>query len=308
MVIFAPIITRRTLAPEIGNLEASLLALILADNDIEGPIPEALGRLSSLEVLSLDDNDLTGGLPTTLGDMVNLRSLYLDDNELTGAIVTELGKLSVLVELRLEINEFTSEIPTELGQLVNLRVLSLYDSSEDDSNLLTGTLPCASLGNLASVESLILNDNELSGTICTEFATMSSLKELRLDENFITGAVRNLFISSLRNHLCYFHIRTLETYIHDVLFSSSQRRFSLELSLSVHITQIPPELTEMEWLEALVLDGNNITSTLPQSIGKMTELQVLRLHDNFMTGTIPNSIAGLKNLFLLRLNVSRRVL
>ena len=60
----------------------------------------------------------------------------------------------------------------------------------------------------------------------------------------------------------------------------------------------------MEWLEALVLDGNNITSNIPESIGKMAQLQVLRLHDNFITGTIPNSIAGLKKLFLLGLHVS----
>lgn len=107
-------------------------------------------------------------------------------------IITELGRLTNLVELRLEVNEFTTEIPTEFGSLVNLEVLRLWDSSQDDSNLLTGSLPCAALANLVKVESLLLNDNELSGTICTEFAQMSSLIELRLDENFLTGEVRIL--------------------------------------------------------------------------------------------------------------------
>ena len=141
--------------------------------------------------ISLEANNLKGpALVRELGNLnTSLRSLVLSNNVIEGSIVSEIGKLTQLVELRLDVNELTTQIPSEIGNLVDLEVLKLWDSTEEDSNLLTGPLPCSAFANLAKVTELEFNDNEINGTLCKEFAQMKALKILRLDDNFISGDV-----------------------------------------------------------------------------------------------------------------------
>ena len=95
-------------------------SLELADNQLTGPIPEALGNLNSLQYLSLYSNDLMGSIPETLGQLNNLQSLWLSGNQLTGSIPETLGQLNSLQDLNLANNQLIGEIPQALGQLNNL--------------------------------------------------------------------------------------------------------------------------------------------------------------------------------------------
>ena len=70
--------------------EGRVTSLDLSDNDLAGPIPEALGQLDSLKVLNLSSNRLTGPIPETLGQLENLQVLDLYNNELTGCVPSTL--------------------------------------------------------------------------------------------------------------------------------------------------------------------------------------------------------------------------
>ena len=136
--------------------DGRVTGLDLEQNQLTGPIPAELGRLSSLKDLQLYSNELTGPIPTELGNLSNLTALDLGGNQLTGSIPPELGNLSSLTWLDLFSNQLTGPIPSELGNLSSLTLLDL------SYNQLTGSIP-SELGNVASV-TLFLNGNELPTT------------------------------------------------------------------------------------------------------------------------------------------------
>ena len=151
--------------------------LALSANALTGPIPDALGRLTSLQRLSLGGNELTGPIPAALGDLTSLRWLFLDRNALTGPIPAELGSLLNLTTLDLSRNDLTGPIPAALGRLENLGGLSLA------GNDLTGPVPAA-LGNLASLASLVLGENDLTGPLPAELGRLENLQRLDLSYNW----------------------------------------------------------------------------------------------------------------------------
>ena len=162
--------------------EGRVTELSLSENGLRGPLPDALGNLSSLERLGLGGNVLAGPIPSSLGRLSNLRSLFLSNNELTGRIPDALGNLTNLEWLELGANELTGPIPPSLGRLSNLRSLFL------SNNELTGRIPDA-LGNLTNLEWLNLGVNELTGPIPSSLDELSNLRMLRLGVNELTGRI-----------------------------------------------------------------------------------------------------------------------
>ena len=156
--------------------------LLLADLELDGSIPAALGGLADLRRLDLDGNALTGAIPAELGDLARLKQLHLFENRLTGPLPPELGKLTNLWVLSLYDNDLTGVIPRELGAMGKLRQLYL------DGNRLTGALP-PELGNLALLEGLYVRDNLLTGAIPTELAGLANLTDLYLAGNAFTGCI-----------------------------------------------------------------------------------------------------------------------
>ena len=73
--------------------EGRVISLDLSDNDLAGPIPEALGQLDSLKVLDLFYDRLTGPIPEALGNLKNLQVLNISSTGLTGPIPETLGQL-----------------------------------------------------------------------------------------------------------------------------------------------------------------------------------------------------------------------
>ncbi|KAG9141713.1 hypothetical protein Leryth_022032 [Lithospermum erythrorhizon] len=63
-----------------------LMILVMSNMNLEGPIPEAIGRMHKLRVLHLDGNQLNGSLPSNFGSLENLSELRLDSNKLTGPV------------------------------------------------------------------------------------------------------------------------------------------------------------------------------------------------------------------------------
>ena len=56
---------------------------------------------------------------------------------------------------------------------------------------------------------------------------------------------------------------------------------------------LPDNFGDLEYLEALWLNGNQFSGEIPESIGNLSNLQLLYLADNQFTGTIPESICNI---------------
>ena len=93
-------------------------------------------------------------------------------------------------------NGLTGEIPPELGNLASLEYLLL------GNNGLTGEIP-PELGNLPNLSSLTLNDNRLTGEIPAKLGALANLRILLLGGNDLTGVIPPTF-SNLPN-LKWFH-------------------------------------------------------------------------------------------------------
>ena len=243
--------------------------LLLRENNLNGPIPAAVGNLTGLVRLDFQGNQLSGSIPGSLGNLSNLEQLRLYDNKLSGSVPTWLGNLSNLQWLNLRTNGFTDGIPAELGRLSNLTYLNL------GANDLTGTIP-SDLGNLSNLQWLILRTNGFTDGIPAELGRLSNLTYLNLGANDLTGTIP-AELSSLRG---------LER---------------LDLGNNELMGTIPTELGNLSKLQQLSLSRNQLSESIPTSLGNLSQLERLWLYDNRLTGEIPASLANLTKLDLIRL-------
>jgi hypothetical protein len=80
----------------------------------EGVTVDGEGRVIKLD---LHTNGLAGPLPSEITQLSALQELWLNSNALTGPIIPELGQLRALTGLDLDNNQLVGPIPAALGQL-----------------------------------------------------------------------------------------------------------------------------------------------------------------------------------------------
>ena len=275
---------------ELGRL-TSLEWLYLRDNQLSGPIPAELGNLSNLERLWLSSNQLSGPIPAELGNLANLKELRLYDNQLSGPIPAELGNLANLKELRLYDNQLGGPIPAELGNLANLERLWL------SSNQLSGPIP-AELGNLPNLKRLQLYDNQLSGSIPAELGNLANLKAIFIGGNQFSGCIPNGFLEVAEGDLSMLSMPYCGTIASD----------QAALVAFYNATDGPNWANSANWLTeaplgdwqgvttdattgrvvGLDLAGNNLTGPIPAELGNLANLAAIFLGDNQFSGCIPN--------------------
>eukprot|EP01018_Ginkgo_biloba_P031166 Gb_20860 [translate_table: standard] len=112
-----------------------LLVLNLANNQLEGNVPEQFGRLQYLQSLRFQENKLNGSLPLSITNCSQLQVLDLGNNAFIGTIPSWIGNFSQLQILIMKFNSFEGRIPLEIGRLSQLRVLDI------SSNYISGSIP-----------------------------------------------------------------------------------------------------------------------------------------------------------------------
>ena len=127
------------------------------------------------------------------------------------------------------------------------------------------------------VTQLLLNRNNLTGTIPTELENLTNLQYLQLTANQLTGTIP-IELGNLTN---------LE---------------NLQLTANQLTGTIPIELGNLTNLNTLSPSKNNLTGTIPSQLGNLTSLQYLYLNENELTGTIPTELGNPTNLINLSLN------
>ncbi|CAN6450565.1 unnamed protein product [Victoria cruziana] len=199
-----------SLREDVLSTMPSLRELRLPFNNLTGGLPLSLSNCTVLQVLDLSANGLSGTVPPGFCDpLTSLRAFLLSDNQLSGPMPAELGKCRELRNLDLSFNFFKGPIPLEVWTLPKLTDLVLWanelsgempetlctgrsstalESLILNNNFITGSIP-GSIGNCGALVWVSLSNNRLSGPIPAEMGRLQRLAILQLGNNSLSGPI-----------------------------------------------------------------------------------------------------------------------
>lgn len=151
----------------------------------------------TIRLFNASGNLLSGKLdPTLLSNIPFLTTLDLSRNQFTGTI-PDLSSLAKLEFLDLSYNNFTPEpFPRWANNLKHLHTLMLRGIS------LTGAFPPSVLGGFESLETLGLDDNDMTGTLDIDSILAASIRSRRLQFVSLTNnKISNVAYSDRINKL-----------------------------------------------------------------------------------------------------------
>ena len=279
-----------------------IVTLDLADNGLNGRLPQTMGVLTEMRLLRINENDLSGRLPGSLVQ-VPLRELRYAETDLcapaedwfqawlngiqtydgTGVECAPLSDREILEVLHEATggaswsrkDNWLTDAPLSdwYGVTVNGQgdVTQLYLVGND----LAGPIP-PEIGNLANLSRLVLTGNALIGPIPPEIGNLANLSSLVVSRNALTGPLPPE-LGNLSN------------------------LSALDLTDNALTGPIPPEIGNLVNLSVLYLADNALTGPIPPEIGNLADLLYLDLGDNALTGPIPPEIGNLANLSQLYL-------
>ncbi|PQM43249.1 putative leucine-rich repeat receptor-like protein kinase [Prunus yedoensis var. nudiflora] len=305
----------------------NLQSLDLANNELLGPIPDALRNMTSLRRLDLSFNILQSSIPSWLGNLENLVHLNLSHNvfnSIEGGLLSILRNACHLKSLDLSLNPFQGEI---LGTSGTLSGCTEYDLDTLRRISFSGPIPF-SLGNLSTLRELYLSHNQLNGTVPESLGQLSNLTVLDLSSNNIDGIVSEVHFANLSkleilnfalNHLTikvksnweapfqlkYVRMESCKFGTQFPQWLLTQKTITLDLSNASVSGTIPKSLHGLH-LTYLDLSYNEITGSLPQKISDMMpRLDSLFLGSNHIKGSVPTSFCNIETLGALDLSKNR---
>jgi len=232
-----------------------VIGINLAQANLTGTIPEAMGDLSDLQELFLGFNEgLYGGIPQSLNQT---RITYLDlfQTGLNSTFPEWIGELTYLKRLDLSQTYIQGTIPESIGELKNLEQLFLIN------NELEGSIP-ASLSQLSNLQQIDVTNSGFNGAI-PDLSQSRGLWELKMGNNSLTGTIPTA-IGQLNN-------------LTTVNFESNQ------------LTGPIPDISNMSALRTFNVDNNQLTGTFPASLlNLMPHVSIFWAANNALTGTVPN--------------------
>ncbi|VAH09372.1 unnamed protein product [Triticum turgidum subsp. durum] len=99
--------------------------MYISNNNLSGPLPDALSNCQSLIHLRLDRNSINSSIPASVSKMQGLILLNLTKNTLSGMIPRELGLMDGIQELHLAHNNLSGHITESFGNMTSLYRLDL---------------------------------------------------------------------------------------------------------------------------------------------------------------------------------------
>lgn len=271
---------------------SDLKYLSLAENSLEGTIPETLEGLSTLEELRLHANSLDGTVPTEIGRLTNLQSLSLHANGLRGQMPSELGTLEALQYLWMSSNNFTGAVPSEIGRLGHLRYLWFANNSVEQ-------IP-AELGELASLRSIDGSNNSIADRLPYALGKLRNLRVMKFGHNRIRATIPDALGSCVSLVLLELQHNQLVGPV-PVSFGALEELTSLDMSYNLLERRLPDSIEGMRNLQTLLLNNNNLEGGLPNSVGTLRRLQRLNVARNQLTEGLPDELANCDELELLDL-------
>ncbi len=285
--------------------------LFLSTNNFDNSIPDVFYHASNFSFLFLTNNFLTGTLPSSVFNN-KVSDLIVDDNLLDGKINTyDWSVMTFLIELSLSTNYLTGPFPQTLcfpGNdkfMVNLGFNFFtgslaYETCQQtlyrriqylilQGNFFTGPLhEILNSSNVHRLEGLSLSNNELTGTIPSEFfSRLPALIVLSLGSNCLSGTLPNEICEA--SHLWGISVEggsTSENCKVPIIDIPSLGMNAFVTRKSITGT-VPACLFGLQTIRSIYLSGNRLTGTLPDI--NSSSLFNASLSYNVLTGTIPTS-------------------
>mmetsp|Transcript_47591 Transcript_47591/g.101133 ORF Transcript_47591/g.101133 Transcript_47591/m.101133 type:complete len:690 (-) Transcript_47591:233-2302(-) len=118
-------------------------------------------------------------------------------------------------------------------------------------------------------------------------------------ENFVTEdcQVKNIATEQFESHKVWLS-STEECEWYGVICSSDEVVRGVELMGNGLIGEIPPEISQLRFLQYLALNGNCLFGTIPPEFGMMPNLLSLELHGNGLSGELPSEMYDASKLQL----------
>jgi Leucine-rich repeat (LRR) protein len=276
----------------------------------EGNVPDAVEYQALKDLFTncnganwTNKNNWPGVWPATVANTVfgawfgvsvangDITSISLSANNLTGAIPESLGNLFKIVAVDLGGNQLTS-IPSSIGNLSSLQTLVLY------YNQISTSIP-SSIGNNISLRQIWFNNNHITGPIPPSIGNLVNLQVLRLESNALSGSLPLSFASLAELGDLNLSNNSLSGALPDL--SSCSKLTALNLMNNLLSGTIPSSITQCNSLAFLNLGGNHFSGSIPASLGNLTKLISLALNGNSLTGPIPISVGSLVHLNYLNI-------
>ncbi|KAL0335340.1 UNVERIFIED_CONTAM: putative leucine-rich repeat receptor-like protein kinase [Sesamum radiatum] len=208
--------------------------------------------------ITLVNVNLTGQLPSDVAKLADLQILILVGCGFSGQIPPSIGSLQQLVFLSLNSNKFiggyhlpllSGDIPPKLfsSKLTLIHLLL-------ENNQLAGSIP-NTLGLVQSLEELF------KWTVPQNLNNLTSVQELFLANNMLTGPLPNL---TGMNSLNYVDLS----------------------NNSFDATDIPPWFSSLQSLTSLIMENTQIQGQLPVTLFSLSQLQTVALKNNQINGTL----------------------
>ncbi|XP_072055798.1 cuscuta receptor 1 isoform X5 [Arachis hypogaea] len=280
--------------PSFLSSQTSLEIIALLDNDLVGSFPIwLLLNNTKLEGVYFGGNCFTGSfeLPFDLNyhHMDQLEFLDISDNKIQGELPRNIGVVFPnLILLDVSNNKFGGHIPESIGEMENLTTLYL------GNNRFSGNLHEHILNGCLSLSSLIMDNNQLNGTL-PSFTGNPKL--------VLLFASRNNFQGSITREFCRFGLVILDLSFNNLsgtLPPSCLNRLFINLQGNSITGKIPEASTNMSVL--MDLSDNKFTGSIPESIYNLPNLRYLLLAGNDLQGQLSSQICQLKNLQALDLS------
>ncbi|KHN48111.1 LRR receptor-like serine/threonine-protein kinase EFR [Glycine soja] len=135
------------------------------------------------------------------------------------------------------------------------------------------------VGNLSSLQSLQLQNNQFRGVIPDQIGNLLSLKVLNMSYNMLEGKLPSNIT----------HLNELQV---------------LDLSSNKIVSKIPEDISSLQKLQALKLGRNSLYGAIPASLGNISSLKNISFGTNFLTGWIPSELGRLHDLIELDLSLN----
>lgn len=211
-----------------------------------------------------------------------------------------------VTDINLRGNRLRGVLPDVLAPFTELETLDLsagsFPISKDDNtlNIITGEIP-SSIGELTSLERLILSGNSFSGSLPETMRKLLSLKGLHIEGawnaekcelegyEYLSGPIPN-WIGELENlENLNFQCQGFSGVVPPSL--SSLKLMGLLLNNN-SLSGPLPELQDYSMLSSLALNGNDFTGSIPASYSALLDLSInlLWIQNNKLSGPLPESI------------------
>ncbi|KAL1213331.1 Leucine-rich repeat receptor-like protein kinase PXC2 [Cardamine amara subsp. amara] len=199
-----------------------------------------------------------------------------------------------VTELRLDAFSLSGHIGRGLLRLQFLHTLIL------SNNNLTGTLN-PEFPHLASLQVIDFSGNHLSGRIPDGFFEQcGSLRSVSLANNKLTGALPvSVSYCSTLNHLNLSSNQLSGRLPRDIWFLITLK--SLDFSDNLLQGQIPDGLGALYDLHLINLSSNWFSGDVPSDIGRCSSLKSIDFSDNYLSGNLPESMKTLGSCSSIRL-------